>query len=150
MGITAALLHDSLDAGLSVSQIAEQAGCSPRRVYQVMRKLGRTAQQVAAEQAERPVTAVQCRTYDGYRVCTSDGRVQSCWSVGKNPEKTPHWRDLKISIQDGRLFVQIGSTSGGSRRRLSLRTLYRDAYNDIRQHKADELYESMRRKLIGG
>jgi len=148
MKLTNQILHDSLDEGLSVSEIAERAGCSVGRVYQLMRALDRSPQQVAAERAEKPVTAMQCRTFTGYRVCCSDGRVQSCWTRGGNPKQTKLWRDLTISVDRGRLFVQLGSSSGESRKRVSLRTIYRDAYNDIRQHKADELYEQMRRRLI--
>jgi hypothetical protein len=140
------LLHDGLDEGLTAAQIAERAGCSVGRVYQLMRSLGRSPQQVAAGRAEKPQTSIQCRSYDGYRVC-GDGRVQSCWSVGGNPQETKFWRDLTISVYAGRLFVQLGGSASG-RKRVGLRTIYRDAYGPIRQNRADDLYEAMRRKLI--
>lgn len=147
MKLSNQMLHDSLDAGLPVSQIASQAGCSISLVYQAMRRLGRSAQAVASERSEKPKASMHCRSYDGYRVC-SDGRVQSCWTVGGNPVKTTLWRDLTISAYSGRLFVQLGGSASG-RRRVGLRTIYRDAFNDIRQHKADELYEQTRRAMLG-
>jgi len=152
--MTNATIHDMLDAGASVAEIASAEGVTAGAVYARLRKLGRSAQQVRADKSSPARATSQCRSYEGYRVCTSDGRVQSCWSSGCSPTKTGHWRDLTISVHRAgtsaaALFVQLGS-SGGKRRRLSLRTIYADAIGSSlhpRKEKMDAMYAAMCNKM---
>ena len=141
----------AVDSGQTVSEIAEAHGVTSGAVYQRLRRINRSATQIAAQRAVRATTRVQshlCPSYPGYRVL-SDGRIQSSWSRGRYTQQTEHWRDLTISHHhDGRsgklqLYVTIGSSSGRTRQRLSIRTLYRDAYGTRRQDAADQLWERM-------
>lgn len=145
--LTSKTLNAGLNAGQTVSEIAAAAGCSIGRVYQLMRKGGKPAHQLRSEQSTRPKVSAECRTFVGYRVSTLDGRVQSCWSSGCSPQRTTLWRDLTISQYRGRLFVQLGGA--GSRRRISLRAVYRDAFGAMQEATADALYDKVRRKLLG-
>lgn len=147
--LTPAILHDALDSGQSVSQIASSCGVTPGRVYQLMRALGRTAHQVAAERAGKPRGTIECRTFDGYRI-TADGRVQSCWTTGKNARKTGDWHDVTIQVNRpgtkwASLYVRLGGS--GRRQRPSLLAVYRDAFGEMRESKAEALYERVCRQM---
>lgn len=147
--LTPAILHDTLDAGQSVSQIAASCGVTPGRVYQLMRSLGRTAHQVAAERSGKPRGTIECRTFDGYRI-TADGRVQSCWTTGKDARKTSYWHDVTIQINRpgtkwASLYVRLGGS--GRRQRPSLLAVYRDAFGEMRQDRAEMLYERVCRRM---
>ena len=148
--LTAALLHDALDSGQAVHQIAETCGVSSSRVYQVVRRLGRTASQVASERSGKPRSTMECRTYDGIRISTTDGRVQSCWSTGKDARKTDIWHDLTIQISRpgtswASLYVRIGGAN--RRQRPSLLALYRDAWGDRREDRAEQLHAKVRKQM---
>ena len=109
-------------AGESIKSIAADLGLSESAVYMRLRRAGQSVGKLRAQAGTR--TTYPIPDWPGYRVCT-DGRIQSCWTIGQDPQQTDHWRDLTISDGGaGRYFVQFGGSSG-DRRRLSVRKIYR-------------------------
>ena len=109
-------------AGESIKSIAADLGLSESAVYMRLRRAGQSVGKLRAQAGTR--TTYPIPDWPGYRVC-SDGRIQSCWTIGQDPQQTDHWRDLTISDGGaGRYFVQFGGSSG-DRRRLSVRKIYR-------------------------
>lgn len=156
MSTTAEQIIAADRAGKSAAVIADELKCTVGNVYYHLRRQGRSRQEATAERTAEARATLPCThekeiDLDGYRVVTTDGRVQSCWSRGRYPKKTDHWRDLAIQVRKHpphglALSVIIGSTANKTRTQPSLLRVYLAAFGTRQRDKAEKLLERVRKQ----